>query len=346
MSESKANRSAAIKDGPYRRIAILIVICVAAVLLLFAVNVLARGFGGNEKRLAEVLAKSLSEPYLHAKFDVSRQAQTNSFGIKGDIHSVKLKDISADLTVTASAQSQSLNIPVEVYGALGDDPTVYVKGSKLDTLADMIGQSTPQINADIASISEKLEGKWLVIPQADTSASSCVSSILEDVQSNPDTAKKIGKLYLKNRFIVVESIEEKGGGAEEYTVRYDNDALSGFTNDIKKEDFYKSVDACADDLEVPGSVEQPQQPQGADMPESDSTTKLLVEGGKVTSINSTSSYEGRVDTFSASVDYKKGKQLAAPTQNTVKVESIKSEITSVTRFIMQQQMAASAQPTQ
>lgn len=346
MSESKAkaNQNMVTKDGPYRRIAILAVVCVAAVVLLFAINVLARGFGGNEKRLAEILSTSLSEPYIHAKFDVSRQAQTNSFAIKGDVHSVKLKDISADLTVTAAAQSQSLNIPVEVYADLEDDSTFYIKGSKLDTLADMIGQSTPQINADIVSISEKLETKWLMIPQADNSASSCVSSILEKVQSNPKTAQQIGKLYLKNRFIIVESIEEKGGGSEEYTIRYDNDALTGFTKDIKQEDFYKNTDACEEDLEVPGATGQTQQTQA--IPESDSTTKLLVEDGKITSINSSTSYEGRVDTFSAAVDYKKGKQLSPPTQNIVEVDSIKSEITSVTRFIMQQQMAASGQPTQ
>lgn len=97
---------------------------------------------------------------------------------------------------------------------------------------------------------------------------------------------------------------------------------------------------ASDDLQVPGSEAQPE------TTDPKSVTKVLVEDGKVTSVNASTSYEGRVDTFSASVNYKKGEKLTPPTQDVVKIDSIRAEITSVARFIMQQQMAASNQSAQ
>ena len=340
MSESKVNKRTDMRDSPYRRIAVLFGVILIGVLVLFGVNVLARGFGGNEQRLAQAFAKSLEQPYINASFDLSRQAQTNSFSVKGELHSVELQDISANLTVSAAAQSQSLKLPVEVYAALGDDSKIYVKGSELETLADLLGSATPEINADIASISKKLDNKWLMIPQSDTSASSCVSSLAEKLQSDEAAARKIGKLYLQNRFIVVDGVEEKNANVQEYTVRYQHNELRGFVDDLKKQDFYTSIDACTDDLQVPGSEAQ------SETTDPESVTKVLVEDGKVTSLNASTSYEGRVDTFSVSVNYKKGEKLTPPTQDVVKIDSIRAEITSVARFIMQQQMAASNQSTQ
>lgn len=342
MSESKAKRAVVGQDSPYRRVLILVVICVVGVVVLFVANVVARGFGGDERRLAEAFATSMKQPYIHANFDVSRQAQTNSFSMKGDVYSVELKDISADLTVSAAAQSQDLKLPVKLYATLGDDAKFYVKGSNLDTLADMIGEGTPQINADLVSISKKLNDKWLFIPQSDTAASSCVSAVVEKLQTDHEAAQDVAKLYLKNRFIVVDGVTEKGTDSQEYTVRYKHDELSDFVKKLKQQEFYTSIKSCSDDLQVPSGTTQ--QTQAA--PESESTTKVLVEQGKITSINSTTSYEGRVDTFSASVNYEKGKKLTAPTEDIVKIDSIRSEITSVTRFIMQQQMAASGQTSQ
>lgn len=347
MSENQTTRTTGVQDGPYRRIAILVAGCIALIAMLFALNAVVRGFGGNERKLAEAFITSLQQPYINGTFGMSRQAQTNSFEVKGDFHLAKLKDLSANATIKAAQQGESLEIPAKLYAEFGKASTYYVNVSNIGDTATALGQSTPAINADIISIADKIEGKWLKVPQNKGSTTDCMADVMKKMSADDEASRQVASAYASNRFIVVETMEKKSKSSQEYTVSFDSSELNKFIEAIKKEDFFKSINTCSKDFKLPftddTAAEQPQQ-QTAQIPED--TTKILVEDGKITNIDSSTASEGRVDTTSASINYKKGTQLSPPKTDLVNIKSLKPEISSISKYLMQQQMSQMQQPTQ
>ena len=352
MSESRAKKPAGKFESPYQRVLILIGVIIAVIAAIFIFNLVARGLGGDEKRLIEAITTTLKQPRINGEFSLAQQAQTNTFDAKGTFSVDNLKQAALKGEINGTFQGETLNIPIQLHGDL-EKSTTYIRVSNAQKLSDAIGGSAPTIKDDLNSIASKINDKWLRMKQSDNKANTCTTALFDKIANNPATAGELTSAYAGNRFLNVEGVEQKDGGKQEYTVKYDNKAMEGFVKSLKTKDLFKSTKECDTTYDPLGteaaaaqSAKAPQAEKAKD--ESTSTTKITVDSdNKITNFVSVSSLNNQVNTTRISLGYQPGDKLIPPTQDIVDYSSLQAELSSLGRiFQQQQQSAASSQIVQ
>lgn len=343
MSESRAKKQAGKFESPYQRVLLLAGVIIAFIAAIFVFNLVARGLGGDEKRLVEAITTTLKQPRINGEFSLAQQAQTNTFDAKGAFSVDKLKQASLSGELNGSFQGETLNVPVQVHGDL-EKNTTYIRVSNAQKVADTIGGSAPTIKGDLDSIATKINDKWLQIKQSDNKANTCTAALFDKIANDPATAGELTSAYAGNRFLTVEGVEQKDGGKQEYTVKYDNTAMQGFIKSLKTKDLFKSTKECDanyDPLGTEAAAAQSTQKSQQATDDSQSTTKITVDSdNKITNFVSVSSVQNQVNTTRISLGYQPGDKLAPPTQDIVEYASLQTELSSLGRIFQQQQQSA------
>lgn len=343
MSESRAKKQAGKFESPYQRVLILGGVIIAFIAAIFVFNLVARGLGGDEKRLVEAITTTLKQPRINGEFSLAQQAQTNTFDAKGTFSVDNFKQASLNGEINGSFQGETLNVPIQVHGDL-EKNTTYIRVSNAQKVADTLGGSAPTIKGDLDSIATKINDKWLRMKPSDNKANTCTVVLFDKIANNPATAVELASVYSGNRFLDVEGVEQKDGGMREYTVKYDNSAMQGFIKSLKTKDLFKSTKECDstyDPLGTDAAAAQstPQSQQTKD--ESTSTTKITVDSdNRITNFVSVSSIQNQVNTTRVSLGYKAGDKLVPPTQDIVEYASLQTELSSLGRIFQQQQQSA------
>lgn len=350
MSESRAKKPAGKFESPYQRVLILVGLIIAVIAAIFLFNVVARGLGGDEKRLIEAITTTLKQPRINGEFSLAQQAQTNTFDAKGTFSVDNLKQAALKGEINGSFQGETLNVPIQIHGDL-EKNTTYIRVSNAQKLADTIGGSAPTIKNDLNSIATKINEKWLQIKQSDNKANTCTAALFDKIANDPATAGELTSAYAGNRFLNVESVEQKDGGKQEFTVKYDNKAMEGFIKSLKTKELFKSTKDCDttyDPLGTEAAATQGAQQSAQAKDANTSTTKITVDSdNKITNFVSVSSVNNQVNTTRISLGYNPGDKLVPPTQDIVDYSSLQKELSSLGQiFQQQQQSAASSQIAQ
>lgn len=332
-------------DGPYRRVGILVIVSVVIVALLFGVNMIARGLGGNERRLAEAFIATLQEPYINGSISLSNQSQVNSFAIDGDMKYINGQALQVDSTITLGEGEEGVvKVPLEARADLSGDGVYYMKASSLDKIARPLGEAIPAINADILSIAEKTDGKWLKYEPDSSDRGSCMPAIMKQLQENDGAIKEVTRAYMSHRFVDVSSVDRKDDSTQVYTVQLDSQALAKFTDKIYQTKFVGEIDEC-DELvaQVASGAQQPQAQPNQDQDQTQpAAATLTVKDGKVIGLQSSQAVQSTVNSLSVSLDFKES-EIAMPQGDTVSADSIQHEVKAIGEFIVEQQ--ASQQPS-
>lgn len=343
MSKKRQIVSVGKFDTPYQRMLVLIAGLVIVIGVFFAINAVARGLGGNEKKLAEALFMTLKQPYINGQLSLAQQAQANTFDAKGTFRIDNLKKISLEATMNGTLGEQTVNLPVKVYGDLAQN-TTYIHVEKSHELVTTLTASAPTIKSDLTAIADRIDGKWLRINQSKNKIGTCTSDLFAKLSKDEAAAKELTGIYASNRFIQVEDVKNQGN-KEEYTTRFDKKAFQGFMKSLKSKELFTSLKSC-DASYDPLGVEQPEaassQSQQVQQSEPKNTTKVTVADGKIVNVVSVSSLGNQVNTNQVALDFTKGSALSAPTENIVEYDTLQPYMASLGR-IAQQQQAASQQ---
>lgn len=324
-------------DTPYRRIAILGISLVAAVSVLVGVSMIARGFGGDEKRLATAIVTTLKEPYINGQVSLAQQSQTGTIEVKGSFRSQNLTKVSLDAKLEGKIQDQSIDIPVKVFADL-PDATTYVHANNLSTFVGAIGGNLPDIEPDLSAMAAKIDGKWLRIQQKDSKTGACVAKLSEKLTDDSSVAKSFASIYQKNRFLQVDKVE-KLDDRHEYTVQLDNDKLKSFVQTLQKHEVYTSIAECKEVDTAPVEATAPQtQPKNQAI-----TVKLTVKDDKIINLMSVTSVNGQASTSRIAFNFAKDKPLEAPKGDIVEHTELQSHMTSIARIMQEQFQAAQQQ---
>lgn len=326
-------------DGPYRRVGILVIVSVAIVVLLFGVNMIARGLGGNERRLAEAFIATLQQPYINGSVSLSNQSQMSSFAVEGDVKFINGQALQVDSTITLGEDEEGVvEVPLEARADLSGDGVYYVKASSLDKIARPLGEAMPAINADMLSIAEKTDGKWLKYEPDSSGSGSCMPAILKQLQENDAAIKEVTRAYMSHRFIDVSSVDRKDDSTQVYSVQFNSQELAKFTDKIYQTKFVGEIDEC-DDLvaQLAPDVQQPQAQPGQDQgQEQPVTATLTLKDGRVVDIQSSQAVQSSVNSLSVTLDFKES-EIAMPQEGTVSADSIQHEVRAIGEFIVEQQ---------
>lgn len=329
-------------DGPYRRVGILVIVSVAIVVLLFGVNMIARGLGGNERRLAEAFIATLQQPYINGSVSLSNQSQMSSFAVEGDVKFINGQALQADTTITlGEGEEGAVEVPLDVRADLSDSGVYYLKASSLEKIARPLGELIPAINADILSIAEKTDGKWLKYEPNTSDSGSCMPAIMKQLQEDDAAAKEITRVYMSHRFIDVSSVDKKNESTQVYTVQLDNQAMAKFTEKIYQAKFVGEIDEC--DEVVAQMTASPQQPEV--QPEQNqvqsAAVTLTVKDGMLVGIQSSQAAQSSVNSLSVTLDFKES-EITMPQGETVSADSIQHEVKAIGEFIVEQQASQQA----
>lgn len=350
MSESRTKTKKNQFDSPYARVGILFVGIIVVLSAVFLINLVARGLGGNEKKLMEAVIATLQEPRINGTLSLAQQAQTNTFDTKVTFSVDKLKRLSADGEVNGLYQNEKLNVPLKAFVDFDQNKT-YVRISNGQKVAETIGASAPTLKSDLASIASKINDKWLLIEQGENKMNSCTAELFEKIAHDEQIAKDVAGIFAGNRFLAVESMKEKSPTAQEYTVKFDEQAMSGFVRSLKSKDYFKSVKSCDTNYDPLGTEasaaaakQQSQATQQAAEPAL--TTKIIVENNRVKNLSIVSSLNQQVNTTQVALDFKPGAALTAPTQDIVNSTELKTEMASLGQIFQQQQSQQGSQAIQ
>lgn len=343
MSESRAKKFVGKLDSPYQRVGVLLVGMAVAIALVFGINMIVQGFGGNEKKIADALINTLKEDRINGEFTLAQQAQTNTFDAKGTFSVDNLKKAELSTQINGKFQDDTLNIPLKVASDF-EAGTTYVHVSNAENTAKTIASSAPSIEKDLTSIAQKINDKWVKLDQEkDATGNNCVVQLFEKVGQSEDGAKQFAKAYTSNRFIKVSDVEVKDSGREEYTVEYNQDEMAGFVRSIKQTDIFKSTDGCDETFDLLNSQATAQQPAQQQSEDSNNDTKIIVENGKIVEMVNVTSVENQVNTVRVALNFEKGDTVAMPTENIVKYEALQSELASLGKLFQQSQSSAAGQ---
>lgn len=343
MSESRAKKIVGKLDSPYQRIGVLLVGMAVAIALVFGINMIVQGFGGNEKKIADALISTLKEDRINGEFTLAQQAQTNTFDAKGTFSVDNLKKAELSAQINGKFQDDTLNIPLKVASDFESGVT-YIHVSNAENTAKTISSSAPAIEKDLTSIAQKINDKWVKLDQGkDANGNNCVVQLFEKVGQSEDGAKQLAKAYTDNRFIKVSDVEVKDSGREEYTVEYNQEEMAGFVRSIKQTDIFKSTDGCDETFDLLNSQATAQQPVQQQSEDSNNDTKIIVENGKIVEMVNVTSVENQVNTVRVALNFEKGDAIAMPTENIIKYEALQSELASLGKLFQQSQSSAAGQ---
>ena len=345
MSESRAKRENSRFDSPYARVGILFAGIIIALGLIFVINFIARGMGGNEKKLMEALVATLQEPRINGEFSLAQQAQTNTFDAKGTFSVDKLQKLALNGEVNGLYQNEQLKVPVQAFMDVEKSDT-YIRITNGQKLADTISASAPTLKNDLNSISNKINDKWLFIEQGENKSNTCTADLFKKIASDENAAKDVAGVFVGNRFLAVDSLEQKNDTTQEFTVRYDEKAMSGFIKSLKSKEYFKSIKTCDETYDPMGteaaaaasSQNQAAQQKAA---EPEVTTKVTVEDNRITNLVTVSSLNEQVNTTRVSFNFKPGDALKAPEQDIVSSNVLKDEMSSLGQMLQQQQQQQS-----
>ena len=343
MSESRTKKQLNTRlESPYQRIGILLLAILLVLGLIFVVNLVARGLGGNEAKLMQAVMMTLKEPRINGQLSLAQQAQANTFDMKGTFSIEKLKKISLDGEVNGAYQNEQLKIPVKAYMNL-DQHVTFLNVANAAKVADVIGANAPTIKDDLSSLAHKVDGKWVRIQQQANTSNTCTSELFAKLSRDQDAAKQVAGIFANNRFLSVEGVVQKDDTTQEYTVRYDEEAMTGFIKSLKATEFFKSTKSCNDTFDPLGTeatsaakATTPQASQKASQ-QAKVTTKMTVRDDRVRDIVVVSSLNNQVNTTRVSLDFKSGTPLAAPASDIVESAAIQQEISSLGKIFQQQQ---------
>lgn len=338
------------QDTPYRRIVLLAVGLVVVILAFFMLNLIARGFGGDEKKLATALFNTLKEPYINGQISLAQKSQTNTFDVNGSFHTEKLSKIALDAVVKGELQNQRVELPVKFYSDSNKD-TMYVQLSGMQSMVDMISTVAPILKPDFAAISEKIDGKWLQLQQKkDNSATTCGGKMLAKLTDDKSVTSSLVKIYSKSRFLKVEKVEAAANGARDYTVSVDSDSVQSFIKEVTAIKAFTSIEECKDVLKTVNSAENSQtqtQEQTAGAEKKPVATQVVtVKDDKIVGLASTDMANNQVNTNKVSLSFDKGAPLHAPTEGIVEYKEIESNIVSLGGIFRQQMQQVQQNPQQ
>lgn len=331
-----------LNDGPYRRVGMLVIISIVVIVLLFGINVLAKGLGGKERRLAEAMIATLQQPYINGSLDISNQAQMSSFSLKGDIKFTNGKALQADSTITLGEDSgEKVEIPLDIRADFDGSSAYYAKAQSLDKIAKPLGESIPAINADILSIEEKIDGKWLKYATAKDASDGCVLTIMEKLQKDETATKEVTRAYMQHRFIDVTSVDKKGKSLQVYKVEVDAQAFGNFTNEIYKTKFVEKIAACKDVVAQAKSATAQPKTLSKQVSSQNTEATITVKNNLIAGVVSSQKDQSAIRSLSLMLDFKKN-NITMPSDTIVEVEAIKHEIASIGKFIAEQQASQQA----
>lgn len=347
MSESRAKSSTTrLKrwyDSPYGRMGTLVVGIVLVLGLVFVINVVVRGLGGDEKRLADALVESLRQPRINGTLSVAQQnQQSSSLGVQGTFSVERQSQMSFDGKLVGTSQNQSIEIPLKAYGDLPQS-TAYVRVSDAQKVAELFGGFTA-IRSDIDSIATKINDKWVRIKQKDSQAANCTTKLFETVSRDNQASGELAKLYLGHRFITVSSRQDVSETKQVYSLSFDQDALKGFIEGLKQTTLFKSTKGCDSSYSFLDTSDTTATQQTAATKQSPTETKITVENGKFAKFVSVSNNSGKVDAVNVTFDYTGGDPLKAPTENIIETSELQTELLSIGKAI--QSAAAASQSAQ
>lgn len=315
---------------------------------VFLINLVMRGTGENERRIAEALMASIGQDNLSAEFDVSQQAQVQSTSVKG---SVRLRDhtlYSGEASISTGSEEAKTNIPLKIAGDT-ENSLLFVHLSNASQVVDMVGVQAGEMKPMLDSIAEKINDKWLRIPQQTSEVTDCTGQLMSVLAADKDAQKQATDAYIANRFVVVREVQEKGENTV-YTVTTDKGAMRGFFSSLKSKEFFKKQDACNASYD-PLGLDAPKQPaqQGATQQpntQQAAPATLHISVNKKGLISKIASVQRASDgVLSASVDlgYRKEEKIELPSENIVEFASISGEVQQVVGAMSQQQQMLNQQ---
>ncbi len=329
-------------DGPYRRVGILVLISVIIIAVFLGISVIARGFGGNEKRLAEAFITTLQEPYINGSFGMSNQTQVNKFELEGKLQYTNGEAAALESEISLSEEGgEDIQVPVDVRVNLQDTPEYYIKASALEEVARPFGEMMPAINADLISIADKIDSRWLRYAPEGDETQGCAMSIFEAMQDNEDAVKELTRAYMSHRFINVNSVDKKSNSTQVYKVAVDNDTLTKFTKKLYQTDFVGDIDACQDAVKE-AELPTPSQPQQQPTPEQTAKTSITVRDGLIVSMSASNAAQQSAGSFSIALDFDEN-DITMPSEDIVESSTIQHEMKSITEYILEQQQQATQQ---
>lgn len=328
-------------DTPYQRMLVLAAGLILVIAAFFVINTVARGLGGNEKKLVEALFTTLKQPHINGRISLAQQAQANTFDARGTFQIDNLKKVSLEATMNGNLGDQTVNLPVKVYGDLAQN-TTYIHLEKSHELVNTLAASAPTVKSDLTAIADRIDGKWLRINQSKNKVGTCTAELFEKIAKDESAAKELTNAYTGNRFIQVEDLK-KLGDKEEYTARFDKEAFQGFMKSLKSKEFFKSTKSCDSSYDPLGAEQSNTTTQTQQQQQPKNTTKITVSDGKITNVVSVSSLGNQVNTNQIALDFAQGKTLNAPTDNIVEYDTLQPYMASLGRIAQQQQQQAAQQ---
>lgn len=333
MSKKKQFLSSRKLDSPYRRMVFLVVGLILAIGVLLIANTVARGLGGHEKKIAEALFATIEQPYISGKIELSQQSQTDSFDMKGSFKAENLSKVSAEVTARSKGEGRDLVLPVKLYTDLKKQDA-YLHASNVHEAVGAISAAAPQLQGDLSAIADRIDGKWLHLPQQNSKMNICTSGLADVLTKNPEVAKELVSVYTKNRFLAVDDVKDKGRGEKEYTVHADDKVAKKFLDALKAKEFFKSTKSCDasyDPLGLEQSSGQPQSPQVA------RTSKLTVADGKIVSMTYVSSAGSLLNSSRLDFNFTPtGNKLTAPTEGIVEYAELQPYVSAIGSAVQQQ----------
>lgn len=315
---------------------------------VFLINIIMRGTGENERRIAEALIASIEQDSISAEFDLSQQAQVQSMSAKGSFELQQHDMYAGDLSVTMGSEEEETDIPLKVAGS-AKDSQLFVHVGNASEIVDMIGTQSGEMKPMLDSVAGKINDKWLHIPQQKSEVTDCTGQLLTALSVDKDAQKQTTDAYIANRFVVVREVQQK---AEDtiYTVTTDKNALRGFFSSIKTKEFFKKQDACNASYDPLGLDQSPQPIQQgvAQQPAAQQATPATIhisvnKKGLISGVSSQQRASDGVVAATVDMKYRKNEPITLPVDNIVEFESISGEVQQVVGAMSQQQQSLNQQ---
>lgn len=319
---------------------------------IFLINIIMRGTGENERRIAEAVIASLEQKNIAGEFDISQQAQVQSMSATGAFKVQKHNLYGGEGVVKIGGEDgKTTEVPLEAIGSIKDSQ-IFVKVGNTEKIVGLMGSQTGEMKPMIDSIAKKINERWLHIPQKDDEASDCTTRLLTTLSTDKSAQKEATDAYIANRFIEVKDVKQEGDNTV-YTVITDQKALKGFFTSIKSKSFFKKQPLCSASYDPMGletaqspQQQQPQQPQ-AQAPKNTPPTPFRIavnKDGLLASLSSQQRAQDGVSTAQVKFSYQAVDPIALPTENIVEFDTISGEVQQIAgAFAQQQQQAAGRQ---
>lgn len=329
-----------LKDGPYRRVGILVLISVVIIVLLFGINAIAKGLGGDERRLAEAVIATMQKPYINGSLDLSHQAQMSAVSIQSDIKFANGKALQADSTIKLGEDAgEKVEIPLNIRADFSKPSAYYINASSLDKIAKPLGSTIPELNADLLSVADKIDGKWLKYEPAQGASDGCTFEIMRKIQSDEAAVKEVTRTYMSHRFIDVSSVDKKNKTTQVYKVELDSQELTNFSNGLYEAKFVKKIAACKDAVAqakaATAQASQQKQPKNKSAPQNPTAT-ITVKDKLVVDVTSSQAAQSGASTVSLALDFGKN-SITMPSENIIDADAVKHEAEAIGKFIIEQQ---------